>query len=253
MFFSNNMSQFQNIKHCFFSKNKGFSKGIYKSLNCGLGSNDKSEDIIKNLKFVAKSMGVNLENLKLMNQTHSSKVVIIDKNNQNLNKFDSDALVTKLQNIAIGVLTADCVPVFLYDKKNKIIACLHAGWRGAKNGIIENTVNKIRSMEENNNIIASIGPCIGKNSYEVDSDFYNNFLKESDYNKLYFSKKNNFKFLFNLRLYVESKLKKCDIVDIDNIDEDTYQDSDNFFSYRRSVTLKELDYGRCVSTICLKT
>ena len=51
MFFSNNMSQFQNIKHCFFSKNKGFSKGIYKSLNCGLGSNDKSEDIIKNLKL----------------------------------------------------------------------------------------------------------------------------------------------------------------------------------------------------------
>ena len=81
MFFSKNLKKFKRIKHCFFSRKNGFSKGIYKSLNCGRGSNDTKKDIHKNLVFVSKKMGVKKSKLILMHQTHSNKVVEIKKNN----------------------------------------------------------------------------------------------------------------------------------------------------------------------------
>ena len=82
MFYSKQLKKFKKIKHCFFSKKKGFSKGIYKSLNCGKGSRDNKNNINKNLISVAKKMGVERDKLILMNQTHSSKVLVITKKNQ---------------------------------------------------------------------------------------------------------------------------------------------------------------------------
>jgi len=251
MFYSNKLSQFNNIKHCFFSRKNGFSKGIYGSLNCGFGSGDKKENIKKNLDLVSKKMGIKKKDLVLMHQTHSNKVIVIDKENQKNKKIIADALVTKLQGLAISVLTADCVPIILYDEINKIIGCVHAGWKGSISGIIENTLNKFQEINKNNKISAVIGPCIGNESYEVSLKFYDNFLKDSKINKKFFSKKNNKKFLFNLREYVKDKLSSCGVHSIDNIDADTFKDSDNFFSYRRSQKLREADYGRCISTICL--
>ena len=81
MFYSNNLKKLKKIKHCFFSKRNGFSKGIYKSLNCGKGSNDSKIDVDKNLSFVAKKMGVKKNKLILMHQTHSNKVVEVKRNN----------------------------------------------------------------------------------------------------------------------------------------------------------------------------
>ena len=168
-----------------------------------------------------------------------------------LSALRADAIVTKLEGLAIGVLTADCVPIILYDEINKIIGCIHAGWKGAISGIIENTLNKFKEINENNKIIAVVGPCIGYESYEVSLDFYDNFLKNSKKNTKFFSKKDKKKFLFNLREYIKDKLSNCGVDNIDNINIDTFKDSDNFFSYRRSHKLKEADYGRCISTICL--
>ena len=80
MFYSKNLKKIKQIKHCFFSRKGGISKGIYKSLNCGKGSKDSRANVQKNLKFVSKKIEVNLDNLKLMYQTHSNKVIIINKN-----------------------------------------------------------------------------------------------------------------------------------------------------------------------------
>ena len=251
MFYSNKLSQFNNIKHCFFSRKNGFSKGIYGSLNCGLGSGDKKENVKKNLDLVSKKMGIKKENLVLMHQTHSNKVIVIDKENQKNKKIIADALITKLEGLAIGVLTADCVPIILYDEVNQIIGCVHAGWKGAISGVIENTLNKFKEINNNNKIIAAIGPCIGNENYEVGLEFYDNFLKDSEINKKFFSKKNNKKFIFNLRGYINDKLSNWGVLSVDNIDIDTFKDSDNFFSYRRSKKLGEPDYGRCISTIGL--
>ena len=131
MYFSKKLKRFKNINHCFFSRKGGFSKGIYESLNCGQGSKDKKSYINKNLNFVSKKIKIDKKKLALMYQTHSKKVIIINNKNKNLKKFKSDALVTKIQGIALGVVTADCVPIILFDPQNHIIGCIHAGWKGA--------------------------------------------------------------------------------------------------------------------------
>ena len=79
MFYSKNLKKLKNVNHCFFSKKNGFSRGIYKSLNCGRGSRDNKKNINKNLRFVSKKMGVTRNKLVLMHQTHSNKVIVIKK------------------------------------------------------------------------------------------------------------------------------------------------------------------------------
>lgn len=253
MYFGKKLSNFKNIKHCFFSKNGGISENIYASLNCGVGSNDKAENIVKNLNIVSQEFNASNNSLKLMNQTHSNKVIFINEKNKNLNKFKSDALITKLKNVPISVLTADCVPILIFEELNKTIACIHAGWKGALNGVIDNTINTITSMSDKNKIHAAVGPCIGKKSYEVKIEFYQKFIDSSSDNKVFFKEINEGKFLFDLRSYANHRLKKLNIHNLDNIKMDTYEDKKNFFSFRRSVHLGEKDYGRCISTICLKT
>ena len=249
MYYSQKLKKFKTIKHCFFSRKGGFSKGIYKSLNCGRGSKDNKKNIYKNLKYISKKMGVKLNNLILMNQTHSNKVKIIKKNNFS-KRILSDALITNNRQIALGVVTADCVPILIYDKKSKIVGCIHAGWRGAISNIIEKTIYKIKKISKKNRIYASVGPCIGRTSYEVDMNFYKKFISKTKKNETYFSSKNKMKKLFNLRKFVSDKLKKLD-VSVDHVNRDTFKESNNFYSYRRSSIIKDPDYGRCISVIRL--
>jgi YfiH family protein len=249
MFYSKNFKKFKNINHCFFSKKNGFSKGIYKSLNCGRGSKDDKKNINKNLIFVSDRMGVLKNKLILMHQTHSNKVVEIRKNNYK-KKIKADAMITKMKGVALGVLTADCVPVILYDIKNQIIGCVHAGWKGAYFDIIKNTINKIKKINSNNQIYACIGPCIGQKNYEVDLVFFKKFINKSKKNRKYFSYKNKKKKFFNLRKFVTDKLHKYK-VKVDQVNRDTFTQKSNFFSYRRSIKLEEKDYGRCISVICM--
>jgi len=249
MFYSKKLIKLKRIKHCFFSKKNGFSKGLYKSLNCGRGSNDNKKNILKNLNYVAKKMSIKNDKLILMNQTHSTKVIEVKKNNYK-KKINSDAIITKIKGLALGVVTADCVPIIIYDVKNEIAGCIHAGWKGALFGVIKNTVNKIKKINLNNRIHASIGPCIGARSYEVDLIFYKKFLNKSKKNKKYFYYKNKNKKLFNLRKFVADKLVELN-VKIDHVNYDTFKEKNNFFSYRRSTKLKQNDYGRCISVVSL--
>ena len=249
MFISNKLKKQKKIKHFFFSRKNGFSKGIYKGLNCGKGSKDNKNNINKNLNYVAKKMNVVRTKLILMHQTHSNKVVEIKKDNYR-RKINADAMITKMNGVAIGVLTADCVPIIVYDLRNKIIGCIHAGWKGAFLGVIENTIKKLKKLNSNNKIFASVGPCIGKKSYEVDILFYENFVSKSRSNKIYFKYKSKTKKLFNLRKYVTDKLLKLN-VKVDQVNKDTFTEKSYFFSYRRSRKLMQKDYGRCISTVCL--
>ena len=252
MIFSKRFKQFDKLNHCFFSKKNGFSSGIYSSLNCGYGSNDKGENIRKNIEHVSKKIEIKSKDLLLMNQTHSNNVIVITKKNQSELRFKSDALVTELTNIGIGVLTADCVPILLYDEVNQVIACIHAGWKGAFLNIVENTIKEINLLNPRNKITAAVGPCIGKKNYEVQIDFYKKFLHDSIANEIFFFHE-NMKIYFDIRKYVNNKLNLAGIENIDNINEDTFENSKSFFSYRRSQQAGEADYGRCISTIYLKT
>ena len=104
MFFSKKLKKFKNIKHCFFSRKNGFSKGHYLSLNCGLGSNDKKENVLKNLNLVSKKIGCKAEVLITLNQIHSNKVVYFENESSIKNKLSGDAIVTKIRNFAIVYL-----------------------------------------------------------------------------------------------------------------------------------------------------
>ena len=194
-------------------------------------------------------MNIQRDKLILMHQTHSNKVVEIKKNNYK-KKVIADAMITKVKGFALGVVTADCVPIILYDTKNEIIGCIHAGWKGAFLDIIKNTISKIKKISSDNKIYACIGPCIGKKSYEVDKNFFKMFIAKSKDNKIFFSNKNKEKKLFNLRKFVTNKLVKSN-VKVDQVDRDTFAEKSNFFSYRRSCKLKQKDYGRCISSICM--
>ena len=184
-----------------------------------------------------------------MHQTHSNKVVEVKKNNYR-KKIIADAIVTQMEDLALAVVTADCAPIIVYDIKNQIIGCIHAGWKGALSGIIDNTIKKIKKLSSKNKIYAAVGPCIGNKSYEIDIEFYKKFVSKSWKNKKYFTKKTKTKKLFNLRKFVADKLLKLG-VKVDHVDKDTFAEKRNFFSYRRSSKLKHKDYGRCISTVRL--
>ena len=139
---SRKLSNFKNIRHGFFNKHGGVSKGIYKSLNCGFGSDDKSKNVIKNIDKVCKKIGCNRNNLILLNQVHSNVVHTISKISKK--KLKGDSLITNKKGIALGILTADCAPVFIYDPVNNLISALHAGWKGhTKNN--KNNFKKFKS------------------------------------------------------------------------------------------------------------
>ncbi len=164
------IGKYQNISHGFFNKLGGYSDGIYKSLNCGAGSKDKKKNINKNLKKVCKKISCNKKKLILLNQIHSNKVHLINKIPNK--KPIGDALITSKNKYALGILTADCSPIFIFDPKKKIIAAIHAGWKGAYKKIVHKTVNELKKKGSNIcDLIAVIGPCISKSKYEVKKDF----------------------------------------------------------------------------------
>jgi len=252
MFFSKKLQKFKSLNHCFFSRENGFSKGIYSSLNCGIGSGDKRENVLKNLDLVCKKISSKNNVLITLNQIHSNQVIYLDNKNSIKDKLSGDAIVTKVKNVAIGILTADCAPILIYDDTKKIIGCIHSGWKGALNGVIKNTVNKFKELNSNvNNLVAVVGPCIGQESYEVKVDFFKKFLSKSKENEQFFKKILNEKYVFDLRAFINYELSKANIKNIENIEMNTFLEKDFFYSYRRSTFYNEQDYGRCISVILM--
>jgi YfiH family protein len=251
MFHSKKINNIPGIKTFFFSRKNGVSKGIYKSLNCGLGSRDKKISVNTNLKIVAKKTGCKLNNLILLKQYHSSKVIDFD-NLLIKKRYKADGIITAFPKFAFGILTADCVPVLIADKKNKTIAAIHSGWKGANSGIIDNLIKNFKKKGSKlSDLIVAIGPCISQKNYEVKKDFLKKIKNKNFDFKKYFKIKNK-RFYFNLRVFVNNKFLKLGVLkrNIEHINKDTYSNYKNFFSYRRSVHNDEIDYGRCISVIC---
>ena len=245
------LKKIKNLRHGFFNRIGGKSKDIYKSLNCGVGSKDLLSNVKKNLEIVKNRIGKSSKDIFLLNQIHSNKFVYIDKKYKFTNKPKADAIITNQKNLPIAVLTADCVPILIYDKKKKIIAAIHAGWKGAYKDIIDKVIKFMKRKGcDSNSIIASIGPSISVKNYEVKENFKKKFLKKSRNNLKYFRKINN-KLYFDLVGYVYSLLLRNKIKNIETIKIDTFELKNKFFSARRALTLKHDDYGRNISIIML--
>ena len=253
MIVSKKLFKQKKIIHGFFNKKGGVSNGIYKSLNCGIGSKDKKIKVKKNLKIVKNRIGKKSKNIFLTYQIHSNKFYYIDNNNYKFKKqrIKADAIITDQKKLPIAVLTADCVPILLFDNKRNMVAAIHAGWKGAFKGII-NKVIKFMLMKgcTKNSIIAAIGPCIRQKNYNVGEDFKTKFMKKDKKNKVFFVNKKD-KIYFNLPNFVKSQLKFNKIINIDTINIDTYDKKNNFFSARRSLRFNHDDYGRNISIIMI--
>ena len=252
MITSRKLSRQKKISHGFFNRNGGKSTGIYSSLNCGPGSNDNIKKIQENLKIVKDKISKKSKNIFLLNQVHSNKFVFIDRNFKfGKKKVKADAVITNQAKIPIAVLTADCVPILLYDNKRNMIAAIHAGWKGAFKGIIQKVVNFMLNKGCNKKYItAAIGPSIKQNSYNVRGDFKEKFIKKDKENKKFFKNKKNVIY-FDLPNFVRSQLESNEITNIDMINIDTFDKKNNFFSARRSLVSKHDDYGRNISIIMI--
>ena len=248
---SKKLSRLKNLKHGFFNSSGGKSKGIYQSLNCGPGSKDLSVNVKKNLQVVKKKISNSAKNIFLLNQIHSNKLVYIDNNYKLTKKPKADAVITNQKNLPIAVLTADCVPILIHDNKKRIVAAIHAGWKGAFKGIIDKVIRfMVKKGCSLKNITAVIGPSISVKNYEVKDDFMKKFIKKDKKSLKYFKIENN-KLYFDLSQYVYSQILQNKIKNIDTIKLDTFDIKNKFFSARRALSLKQNDYGRNISIIML--
>ena len=248
---SKKLSRFKNIEHAFFNRLGGQSTNMFKSLNCGLGSSDKKKNVLKNLEIVGNRIKAKKKKIILLNQIHSSKFHYIAEQPKLNNKFRGDALITDKRNIPIAVLTADCAPILIYDDNKKMIAAIHAGWKGAYKDIVKKVIEfMIKRGCSTKNITTVIGPCISSNNYEVKEDFIKKFIKKDKKNIIFFKKTQN-KNYFSLSKYIHFQLKSLNIKKIDIINKDTFNAKNNFFSARRSISRNESDYGRNISIIMI--
>ena len=234
----------------FFSKNNGFSKNNYTSLNCSYSSGDKVDYVTKNIDIAKKAINLEDKSLKIINQIHSRNVFLIKQNDLN-NKFQGDGLITQDKKISLAILTADCCPIFLFDNNATFIACLHVGWKGCYLNIIENALIKIKKIQPKvESISAIIGPHLGKNNFEVEEEFKKKFIQKSNkYNKFFNNSKKQNKYLFDMGGLISFQLIDSQIKNIENIGLDTYDNKDLFFSHRRSTHLNQLPTGRMINII----
>ncbi len=184
------------------------------------------------------------ENPILMDQVHSADVLLIDT--VPTTPPQVDAVITKTPNLNLTVKTADCAPVLLVDTQAKIIAAVHAGWKGAFQGIIESTVLKMVELGCNPvHMIAAVGPHIQKQSFEIDSAMFALFPKTETH---FFTPTDSTHYLFDFDSYVIHRLHRAGITQIDTIPIDTYTSS-NYNSYRREPE----NLARQYSSIKLKS
>jgi polyphenol oxidase len=239
--------------HGFFGRQGGYSKGIFASLNCGLGSGDDRPTVVRNREIVAKALGGTGPQIVTTYQVHSAEAVIVTKPWTYDERPKVDGMVTNVAGLILGSLTADCGPVLFADKRTGVIGCAHAGWKGALTGITDATVMKMESLgAARANIVAVLGPTISKSAYEVGPEFIQRFIEASPENKSHFTdsvKKDHY--MFDLPAYLTTRMKAFGIGTVVDCGLCTYTRKEEYFSFRRTTHAGEKDYGRQIAAITL--
>jgi polyphenol oxidase len=248
------LSAIPGLRHAFFSREGGVSEGIYAGLNGGIGSYDDVGHVAENRRRMAVQMGVTPDRLLTLFQVHSPDVVVATDPWDSHARPKGDAIVTRIEGLAIGVTAADCGPILFADPNARVIGAAHAGWKGALTGVLERTIETMEKLgADRGGIVVAIGPLIRQRSYEVGSEFVERFLQAGAENAVFFLPgERDGHAMFDLAGYVRMRLENAGILMIDDIGVDTYSD-ERFFSYRRSVHRKEGDYGRHVHAIALES
>lgn len=240
------------VKASFFSRQGGVSGGVYSSLNCGYGSGDDINNVAINRRNVLSHLQVDAKDLCTLKQVHSSKVFVTNSFYEWRDAVEADAIITTEKGIAIGALTADCVPILIADESGRVACAIHAGWKGAIGGIIQSAVKAIGELGFHaRSLTAVIGPAISAESYEVGGELREIFTAQSISHAQYFAENRNGRYQFNLKGYVAEILCGAGIMNVSDISVDTYANEAEYFSFRRATHKSENAYGRLVSAIVL--
>ena len=247
------LAQLPGVRHAFFTRQGGVSDGVFDSLNVGLGSGDDPLCVAENRQRAAQVLGGDAASLATCYQIHSAMAVTIDAPFVD-ERPRADAIVTAAPGLVCGALAADCAPILIADPQARIVAAVHAGWRGALAGVVGSAIDAMIWLgADPDRMSAAVGPCIGPASYEVGLEFLDAFADDDPANARFFAPGVTYeKRLFDLPGYVLSRLAAAGVARAEWIGRDTLAEEDWFFSNRRAVHRSESDYGRLLSAISLE-
>lgn len=247
------LSRLPKIRHGFLGRKGGVSTGLCAGLNCGYGSTDAPDDVTANRILAVERLGLGRLPLVTVHQVHSPTAVVVESPWPHTAAPQADALVTRQKGLALGILTADCAPILLADGEAGVVGAAHAGWKGAKGGVIEATLAAMEGLgAHRTRISALIGPCIAWESYEVGPEFVDSFQCDMGESSRYFRPSPRPpRSLFNLPGYVEDRLRAAGVAAVAWVGADTLPQEVEYFSYRRSTLRGEPTYGRQIALIAL--
>ncbi len=250
---ANSLATLAQIRHAFFTRAGGVSRGVYASLNGGIGSKDSPDQVAENRARMAQALGIAPDRLLTPYQIHSPDVVVAKTTWNSETRPRADAIVTREPKLAIGVSTADCGPLLFADDKARVIGAAHAGWRGAFTGVIEATVAAMEKLgADRNNIVVALGPTIRQANYEVGPEFGARFLAaDADNARFFTGAERAGHAMFDLTGYIAAQVQRSGIVKFEDLGLCTYAEPERFYSFRRATHLSEPDYGRHINAIAL--
>ncbi len=240
------------FKHGFFTRRGGKSSGIYASLNCGARNSDDPVCVSENRRIVAQSVSAALTDLITCRQIHSANAEVIRERPKGT--LEADALATSNPDLAVSVLSADCMPVLFADSRKRVVAAAHAGWKGSLAGILGATIAKMEQLGcRRGSISAVIGPSISRKNYEVGEEFRELFLQTDSRSARFFHHDDSNRLVFDLPGYGLMLLNSENIGRAEWIGHCTYSNPSDYFSYRRSCHNKEGGTGLLISAISPQT
>lgn len=241
------------IRHAFFTRRGGVSEGNYTSLNGGLGSQDAPEHVIENRARMCAQLGLPADRLVSLYQVHSAEAVTVEAPFAPTERPRADAMVTRMEGLALGIATADCGPILFADPAEGVVGAAHAGWKGALTGVIEATVTAMEALgARRHRIVAVLGPTISQRSYEVGPDFIVRFRNEAPgMDRFLGTGARADHAQFDLPGFILARLAEAEVAEAAALNLCTYADAERFYSYRRATHRGEPDYGRLISAITL--
>ncbi|MGR6329422.1 peptidoglycan editing factor PgeF [Sphingomonas sp. XXL09] len=237
------------VPHGFLGRRGGVSVGGTAGLNVGLGSADDPAAVAENRRRAAAAV---LPGATLVTpyQVHSADALVVTAPWDEAARPRADALVTDRPGLLLGILTADCAPVLFADPAAGVVGAAHAGWKGALAGVTDATLTAMETLgADRGRIVAAVGPCIARASYEVDDAFLARFAAADPANERFFANGRMGHHQFDLEAYVAHRLAAAGVARVETLGLDTYAGEERFFSFRRATHRREADYGRQISVI----
>ena len=167
----------QGIAHGFFTRAGGVSRGLYATLNGGVGSRDDALAVAENRARMSAALGVAPSHFLVPYQVHSPDAVVVAAPWLESERPRCDSIVTRTPGIGLGVTGADCGMILFADAKARVIGAAHSGWKGALTGVLEAVLAAMEGQGARRaDIVAVLGPTIGAGSYEVGPEFSARFV-----------------------------------------------------------------------------